>query len=47
MMRQLFICMLSFLFFPLVAQEVVKPPVSLIPYPVVMEEGEGCFVFTK
>ena len=47
MMRQLFICMLSFLFFPLVAQEVVKPPVSLIPYPVVMEEGEGCFVFTN
>lgn len=45
MMRQLFICILSFFFFPLVAQDVVKQSVSLIPYPVTVEEGEGHFVF--
>ena len=44
-MKQLFACILSFFFFPVVAQE-EKPLVSLIPYPVTIEEGEGHFVFT-
>ena len=46
-MRQLLICILSFFFLPLVAQEVTKPSVSLIPYPVTIEEGEGSFVFSN
>ena len=46
-MRQLFICILAFFFFPLVAQEVEKPLVSLIPYPLTVEKGEGCFMFSN
>lgn len=44
-MRQLFICILSFMFFPLVAQDVSQQSVALIPYPTTLEEGEGHFVF--
>ena len=46
-MRQLFICILAFFFFPLAAQEVEKPLVSLIPYPLTVEKGEGCFMFSN
>ncbi|MBR5203859.1 MAG: family 20 glycosylhydrolase [Bacteroidaceae bacterium] len=46
MIRQLFILFFSFFFFSLAAQNVDKQSVSLIPYPVNIEEKEGCFVFT-
>lgn len=45
--RRLIILLLSFFIFTLHAQEVEKQPVSLIPYPVTIEEGEGHFVFTE
>ena len=47
MIRQLFILLYFFCFLTLTAQEVEKRPVSLIPYPVHMEEKEGSFVFTE
>ena len=47
MIRQLLILLYSFFFLSLAAQEVEKRPVSLIPYPVNIEEKEGTFVFTE
>ena len=46
MIRQLFILFFSFFFFSLAAQNVEQQSISLIPYPVNIEEKEGCFVFT-
>ena len=46
MTRQLFILFFSFFFFSLAAQNADKQSISLIPYPVNIEEKEGCFVFT-
>ena len=40
-------CLILTLYSSLVAQEVSKRPLSLIPYPVTVLEGEGTFVFTE
>ena len=46
--RLLLILSLVFLVsFSLNAQDVNKPAVALIPYPVTLVEGEGAFVFTE
>ena len=49
MIRQLLLvfCLILTLDSSLVAQEVSKRPLSLIPYPVTVLEGEGTFVFTE
>lgn len=47
MIRQLFLILFLFFFVPFyaVAQSVEKQPLSIIPYPVTMVEGEGRFIF--
>ena len=49
MIRQLLwvFCLILTLDSSLVSQEVSKRPLSLIPYPVTVLEGEGTFVFTE